>query len=179
MTAPLHRLMNILWMFQEKHSNDQWLCDALREGLAEEVLDQWAAYKSSEGSQSSNLEVSFFGKEKKGIGNYSARLAHSERFRWEEQVFELLNRYERYPEKYKEETRRERLLTIIEYKNKNMTDRLPKDLLSEVFFLERKYRTYRKKYFDPMKYWTDPDGNVVNREGEIVIPRSTTPGAEK
>ena len=52
-----------------------------------------------------------------------------------------------------------------------MKGRLPKDLLSEVEFLERKYRTYKKKYYTPQKFWTDFDVNVVNRKGEIIIPR--------
>jgi hypothetical protein len=179
MTPSLARLMNIVWLHEQNHFDDKQLCDVLRDGLSKDVLEQWNAYTASKGHQDNNLEVSFFGKEQKAIGNYSARLARYETRQWEEHVFWILILFERFPERYKERSRRERLINIIHQKNTNMKGRLPKDLLSEVEFLERKYRTYKKKYYTPQKFWTDFDGNVVNRKGEIIIPRKEEAKAEK
>ena len=71
------------------------------------------------------------------------------------------------------------MIDIIDTRNKKMKGRLPKDLLSEVESLERKFRAYKKKNPLLVNYWTDPLGNVVNRKGEIIIPRKEEAKAEK
>ena len=179
MNPPLHRLMNILWLHQQNHFNDEQLCDVIRDGLLDDVLKQWSDYMSSEGDQASDLEMNFMGKEQKGVGNYAARVARWKSHDREEGVFYLLLRYEQNPGKYKARTRRERLIDIIDTRNKKMKGRLPKDLLSEVESLERKFRAYKKKNPLLVNYWTDPLGNVVNRKGEIIIPRKEEAKAEK
>lgn len=179
MNSPLHRLMNILWLHQQNHFSDEQLCDVIRDGLSDDVLKQWNDYMSSEGDQVSNLEVSFMGKEKKGVGNYAARTARYKSFDRDETVFLLLLKYEQNPGRYEARSRRERLIDIIDTRNKKMKGRLPKDLMSEVESLERKFRAFKKKNPILVNYWTDPFGNVVNRKGEIVSPAKNSLEAEK
>ena len=179
MNPPLHRLMNILWLHQQNHFNDEQLCDVIRDGLSDDVLKRWNVYMSSEGDQASNLEMSFMGKEQKGVGNYAARIARWKSNDWEATVFWLLMMYERNPKGYSARSRRERLIEIIDAKNKAMKGSRPKDLLSEIALLERKYRTYRKKHFSSKKLWKGPDSNVINQNGEVVTPRQDEAKAEK
>ena len=179
MTPSLAKLMNLLWLHHQNHFNDEQFCDVIRDGLSDDVLKQWNDYMSSEGDQANNLETSFMGKEQKGVGNYSARTARWLSKDWERLVFGPLIKYERYPDRYNAKSRRERLIDIIDAKNRKMEDRLPNDLMSEVELLERKYRIYRKRHYAHQKHWNDGYGNIVNRKGEIVIPRKDEREAEK
>ena len=45
MTPSLARLMNLVWLHEQNHFDDEQLCDVLRDGLSKDVLEQWNAYK--------------------------------------------------------------------------------------------------------------------------------------
>ena len=49
MTPPLARLMNVVWLHEQNHFDDEQLCDVLRDGLSKDVLEQWSAHKTSKG----------------------------------------------------------------------------------------------------------------------------------
>ena len=81
-TPALHRLLNILDLHKKGQlelraqphgreiSNDENLLEILRTDLVDHVLQCWNNYKN----QDEDAEEAFFGKPKKGVGNYASRL---------------------------------------------------------------------------------------------------------
>ena len=161
MTAPLHRLFNLFELHEAKIFDDEALIKTLVEkswddnqpSLIDELLEAWRIYEKGMGKVSA--EEAFFGKPVRSVGNYSARLSRMAENQEREVIFMDLLYFEKYPEKFAQDTTRERLMALllsssVDSNGKEVT-RWYKPTETDMSSLERQFREHKKTHHLPKR----------------------------
>ena len=156
MTAPLHRLFNLFTLYEAKIFDDEALIKTLVEKswddnqprLIDELLEAWHVYKNGTGKVSA--EEAFFGKPVRSVGNYSARLSRMAENQEREVIFMDLLYFEKYPEKFAQDTTRQRLMALL---LSSSVDSNGKEIArwytpteANMLSLERQFKEYKKTH---------------------------------
>lgn len=155
MTAPLHRLFNLFTLYEAEVFDDEALVKALvgkaRDGqprLIDDLLEAWRIYEKGAGKVSA--EEAFFGEPVRSIGNYSARLNRAAENRERDSIFMDLLFFEKYPEKFSQETTRQRLMAILAGRtvasDGKEIARWYKPTEADMLSLERQFREFKKTH---------------------------------
>ena len=156
MTAPLHRLFNLFALHEAKIFDDEALIKTLVEKswdddqprLIDELLEAWRIYEKGMGKVSA--EEAFFGKPIRSVGNYSARLSRMEENQEREVIFMDLLYFEKYPEKFAQDTTRQRLMALLLSSsvdsNGKEVARWYKPTEANMLSLERQFKEYKKTH---------------------------------
>ena len=156
MTAPLHRLFNLFTLHEAMIFDDEALIKTLVEKswdddqprLIDELLEAWRIYEKGMGKVSA--EEAFFGKPVRSVGNYSARLSRMAENQERELIFMDLLYFEKYPEKFAQDTTRERLMALllsssVDSNGKEIA-RWYKPTEANMLSLERQFKEYKKTH---------------------------------
>ena len=156
MTAPLHRLFNLFTLHEAKIFDDEALIKTLVEkswddnqpSLIDELLEAWRIYEKGMGKVSA--EEAFFGKPVRSVGNYSARLSRMAENQERELIFMDLLYFEKYPEKFAQDTTRQRLMALllsssVDSNGKEIA-RWYKPTEANMLSLERQFKEYKKTH---------------------------------
>ena len=156
MTAPLHRLFNLFTLYEAKIFDDEALIKTLVEKswddnqprLIDELLEAWRIYEKGMGEVSA--EEAFFGKPVRSVGNYSARLSRMAENQEREVIFMDLLYFEKYPEKFAQDTTRQRLMALllsssVDSNGKEIA-RWYKPTEANMLSLERQFKEYKKTH---------------------------------
>lgn len=155
MTAPLHRLFNFFALYEAEVFDDEALIKALvgkarddQPRLIDELLEVWRIYEKGMGKVSA--EEAFFGKPVRSVGNYSARLSRMAENQERELIFMDLLYFEKYPEKFAQDTTRQRLMALllsssVDSNGKEVT-RWYKPTEANMLSLERQFKEYKKTH---------------------------------
>ena len=145
-TPPLHRLFNLLQLgVDEALPEDIWTLLTNKPNgdddpsLLEELLSDWNDYLSGD----KDAEEAFFGKRQKGVGSYAARAVRAGLNFHKELVFLDLLYFEKYAEKFQQNTVRERLISLITAQSKHGGLVIQEGSEKELESLERKYRRFK------------------------------------
>ena len=145
-TPPLHRLFNLLQLgVDEALPEDIWAVLTNKPNgddepsLLEELLSDWNDYLSGD----KDAEEAFFGKRQKGVGSYAARAVRAGLNFHKELVFLDLLYFEKYPEKFHQNTVRERLISLITAHSKRGSLVIEEGSEKELESLEREYRRFK------------------------------------
>ena len=156
MTAPLHRLFNLFALHEAKIFDDEALIKTLVEKswddnqprLIDELLEAWRIYEKGMGKVSA--EEAFFGKPVRSVGNYSARLSRMAENQERELIFMDLLYFEKYPEKFAQDTTRQRLMALL---LSSSVDSNGKEVArwytpteANMLSLERQFKDYKKTH---------------------------------
>ena len=156
MTAPLHRLFNLFALHEAKIFDDEALVKTLVEKswdddqprLIDELLEAWRIYEKGMGKVSA--EEAFFGKPVRSVGNYSARLSRMAENQERELIFMDLLYFEKYPEKFAQDTTRQRLMALL---LSSSVDSNGKEIArwytpteANMLSLERQFKEYKKTH---------------------------------
>jgi len=156
MTAPLHRLFNLFALHEAKIFDDEALMKTLLEKpwdddqprLIDELLEAWHIYKNGAGKVSA--EEAFFGNPVRSVGNYSARLNRAAENRERDSIFMDLLLFEKYPEKFPQDTTRQRLMALL---LSSSVDSNGKEVArwytpteANMLSLERQFKEYKKTH---------------------------------
>ena len=156
MTAPLHRLFNLFTLYEAMIFDDEALIKTLVEKswddnqprLIDELLEAWHVYKNGTGKVSA--EEAFFGKPVRSVGNYSARLSRMAENQEREVIFMDLLYFEKYPEKFAQDTTRQRLMALL---LSSSVDSNGKEIArwytpteANMLSLERQFKEYKKTH---------------------------------
>ena len=156
MTAPLHRLFNLFALHEAKIFDDEALIKTLVEKswdddqprLIDELLEAWHIYEKGMGKVSA--EEAFFGKPVRSVGNYSARLSRMAETQEREVIFMDLLYFEKYPEKFAQDTTRQRLMALLLSSsvdsNGKEVARWYKPTEANMLSLERQFKEYKKTH---------------------------------
>jgi len=156
MTAPLHRLFNLFALHEAKIFDDEALIKTLVEKswddnqprLIDELLKAWRIYEKGMGKVSA--EEAFFGKPVRSVGNYSARLSRMAENQEREVIFMDLLYFEKYPEKFAQDTTRQRLMALLLSSsvdsNGKEVARWYKPTEANMLSLERQFKEYKKTH---------------------------------
>lgn len=156
MTAPLHRLFNLFTLHEAMIFDDAALTKTLVEKswdddqprLIDELLEAWRIYEKGMGKVSA--EEAFFGKPVRSVGNYSARLSRMAENQERELIFMDLLYFEKYPEKFAQDTTRQRLMALllsssVDSNGKEIA-RWYKPTEANMLSLERQFKEYKKTH---------------------------------
>jgi len=156
MTAPLHRLFNLFTLHEAMIFDDEALIKTLVEKswdddqprLIDELLEAWRIYEKGMGKVSA--EEAFFGKPVRSVGNYSARLSRMAENQERELIFMDLLYFEKYPEKFAQDTTRQRLMALL---LSSSVDSNGKEVArwytpteANMLSLERQFKDYKKTH---------------------------------
>ena len=156
MTAPLHRLFNLFTLHEAMIFDDEALIKTLVEKswdddqprLIDELLEAWRIYEKGMGKVSA--EEAFFGKPVRSVGNYSARLSRMAENQEREVIFMDLLYFEKYPEKFAQDTTRQRLMALLLSSsvdsNGKEVARWYKPTEANMLSLERQFKEYKKTH---------------------------------
>ena len=156
MTEPLHRLFNLFTLHEAKIFDDEALIKTLVEKswdddqprLIDELLEAWRIYEKGMGKVSA--EEAFFGKPVRSVGNYSARLSRMAENQEREVIFMDLLYFEKYPEKFAQDTTRQRLMALLLSSsvdsNGKEVARWYKPTEANMLSLERQFKEYKKMH---------------------------------